>query len=213
MSEKTRVNTIIQRLEKEYPHSHIALKYSSPLELLIATILSAQSTDVMVNKITPQLFQRYKNVEEYANSEIKELEEQIRSSGFFHQKARSIQAAARKIQTEYGGKVPDTMDELVKLPGVARKTANVVLYNAFGKTEGIAVDTHVRRLSRLLGLSSHNDPDKIEKDLMQLVPKHEWGRFTYLLIEHGRNICIARRPKCGQCVLKDICPSAFAAQP
>ncbi len=210
MEKKQYVEEIIGRLDREYPHAKIALKYSNPLELLAATILSAQSTDATVNRVTPKLFETYKTAADYAKADLDELEELIKSSGFYHNKARSIQAAARIIDEKYKGKVPRTMEELVSLPGVARKTANVVLYNAFGVEEGIAVDTHVKRLSGLLGLSESSNPDRIEQDLLRIVPRGWRGRFTYLLIEHGRNVCIANRPKCNSCVLSDICPSAFS---
>jgi endonuclease-3 len=206
------VAKITERLQREYPGVRIALTYSNPLELLFATILSAQSTDVMVNKITPRLFTRYTSAREYANADIEELEEIIKSSGFYHNKAKSIIGSARVIMDRFKGKVPQSLAELVTLPGVARKTANVVLFNAFGINEGIAVDTHVKRLSNLLGLSKHNDPQKIERDLMEIVPSKHWGGITYLLIEHGRKVCIARRPRCSACVLADLCPS-FRVKP
>jgi len=205
---KTRISRIITLLDEEYPDARIALAYSNTLELLIATILSAQCTDAMVNKITPRLFARYHDAGQYAGAEVEELEQIIKSCGFYHAKARSIIGAARIIRDKYRGMVPRTMAELVTLPGVARKTANVVLYNGFGVNEGIAVDTHVKRLSRLLGLSRHSDPEKIEKDLMEIVPGAQWGHITYLLIEHGRRVCIAGRPQCERCVLASLCPSA-----
>jgi len=206
--QKDKVDQIIKLLEAQYPGVKIALEFSNPLELLIATILSAQCTDVTVNKTTPVLFARYSSALDYAGADTQELENIIHSCGFYRNKAKSIQGAARVILEKYAGNVPDTMEKMLELPGVARKTANVVLYNAFGKEEGIAVDTHVKRLSRLLGLSTQNDPERIEKDLMALVPRGQWGHITYLLIEHGRNVCIARRPKCQQCVLNRLCPSA-----
>ena len=200
---------VIQRLERVYPHARIALHFSNPLELLVATILSAQSTDVLVNKVTPALFVRFKTAADYANANVGELESLVRSTGFYHNKTKSIVGAARVMLRDFGGQVPRTMAEITTLPGVARKTANVVLYNAYGVVEGIAVDTHVRRLSNRLWLSRENDPEKIEKDLMLKVPKAKWGSFSYLLIDHGRAVCIARKPKCDICVLNDICPSAF----
>ncbi|MDD4793766.1 MAG: endonuclease III [Dehalococcoidales bacterium] len=206
--QKDKVDQIIKLLEAQYPGVKIALEFSNPLELLIATILSAQCTDVTVNKTTPVLFARYSSALDYAGADTQELENIIHSCGFYRNKAKSIQGAARVILEKYAGNVPDTMEKMLELPGVARKTANVVLYNAFGKEEGIAVDTHVKRLSRLLGLSTQNDPERIEKDLMALVPRGQWGHITYLLIEHGRNVCIARKPKCQQCVLNRLCPSA-----
>jgi len=203
-----KITYIIKLLENQYPTARIALTFSNPLELLVATILSAQCTDAVVNKVTPALFDKYRSPKEYSEADTSELENIIHSCGFYRNKAKSIQGAARTLLEKYDGKVPDTMAEMLALPGVARKTANVVLHNAFGKEEGIAVDTHVKRVSRLLSLTTHNNPDLIEKDLMSIVPKGYWGRFTYLLIEHGRNICIARRPKCHDCVLSDLCPSA-----
>jgi len=200
---------IIRRLEEEYPDAKIALNYSNPLELLIATILSAQCTDEMVNKVTSSLFPRYKTTDDYANASLERFEQEIRSTGFYRNKAKNIIDAAKRIKAEYGGSVPQAMSELVTLPGVARKTANIVLYNAYGIIAGIAVDTHVKRLSRRLGMTQHSDPDKIEKDLMQKVPKVKWGSFPYLLIEHGRAVCTARKTKCEICILNNICPLAF----
>ena len=200
---------VIGRLEGEYPAARIALKYSSPLELLVATILSAQCTDETVNKVTPGLFARYHTAEDYATADRGRLEQEIKPTGFYHNKAGSIIGAARAIVADYNGSVPRTMAELIKLPGVGRKTANIVLYNAFGVIEGIAVDTHVKRVSGRLGLTQNSDPEKIEKDLMGQVSKAKWGSFPYLLIEHGRAVCLARKPKCQLCRLNDICPSAF----
>jgi endonuclease-3 len=204
------VNTpeIIRRLSIAYPNAKIALIFSNPMELLVATILSAQCTDEVVNRITVPLFKKYTTVKDYASAEITEFETDIKSVGFYHNKAKNIIAAANLISQKFGGKVPSTMSELITLPGVARKTANIVLYNAYGITEGIAVDTHVARLSQKLGLSANSDPVKIEKDLMQIIPQKIWGSFSYLLIEHGRAVCIARKPKCKICTLNDICPSA-----
>ena len=200
---------IIRRLEEEYPDAKIALNYSNPLELLIATILSAQCTDEIVNKVTSSLFPKYKTTDDYANANLERFEQEIRSTGFYRNKAKNIIDAAKRIKADFGGNVPQTIAKLVTLPGVARKTANIVLYNAYGIIAGIAVDTHVKRLSRRLGMTQHSDPDKIEKDLMQRVPKAKWGSFPYLLIEHGRAVCTARKPKCGICILNDVCPSAF----
>jgi endonuclease-3 len=200
---------VLKRLQRVYPHARIALNFSNPLELLVATILSAQSTDVGVNKITPALFARYKTADDYARADVAELEKMDKSTGFYHNKTRSIMGAARVMVEKFGGQVPRTMAEITTLPGVARKTGNVVLYNAYGVTEGIAVDTHVIRLSNRLGLSLKKDPVKIEQDLMRQVPKGKWGPFAYLLIDHGRAVCTARKPKCDVCVLNDICPSAF----
>ncbi len=200
---------VIRRLEKLFPGARIVLKFSNPLELLVATILSAQSTDVGVNKVTPNLFARYKTAEDYAGADVTELESLIKSTGFYHNKAKSIMGAANAMVEHFDRKVPHTMAEIITLPGVARKTGNVVLYNAYGVTEGIAVDTHVIRLSNRLGLSLHKDPVKIEQDLMKKVPKMMWGSFAYLLIDHGRAVCTARKPDCGGCILNDICPAAF----
>jgi endonuclease-3 len=200
---------IMQRLERVYPHARIALNFSNPLELLVATILSAQSTDIGVNKATPALFARYKTARDYANADISDIEGLIKSTGFYHNKAKSIIGAAGVLVRDFDGRVPKTMSRIITLPGVARKTGNVVLYNAYGVIEGIAVDTHVIRLSNRLGLSREKDPVKIEQDLMKLVPREKWGEFSYLLIDHGRAVCIARKPKCDICVLNDICPSAF----
>ena len=200
---------VMRRLERAYPHARIALNFSNPLELLVATILSAQSTDIGVNKATPALFARYKTAADYADANVSELESFIKSTGFYHNKAKSIVGAAKVLVKDFSGKVPKTMAEIITLPGVARKTGNVVLYNAYGVIEGIAVDTHVIRLSNRLWLSLERDPQKIERDLMRQVPREKWGYFAYLLIDHGRAICIARKPKCSVCVLNDICPSAF----
>ena len=201
---------IIELLEVEYPDvSGTTLNWSTPMELLVATILSAQSTDDQINKITGDLFKKYKTAAEYANSPLDELRNDIRSSGFFNRKASAIHDATKKIVEDYNGQVPDTMDELVKLKGVARKTANIVLSGAFGKTVGIAVDTHVFRLSRLLALTNHKNRDKVERDLMLLIPKDKWFAANYLLITHGRRICKAKKPMCDKCVLSDLCPSAF----
>jgi endonuclease-3 len=205
--EKERVKKIIELLRKEYPEARTALHYRSPFELLVATMLAAQCTDERVNKVTPGLFAKYPTVEHFARAEQKELEKDIRSTGFFRNKARNIIALAKKLVEEHGGQVPDSMEELVKLPGVARKTANIVLSSAFRKAEGIAVDTHVRRLAERLGLSQQKQPEKIEQDLMAIVPREEWLDFNYLLVEHGRKICQARKPRCQECVLKDLCPS------
>ncbi|MFA5363484.1 MAG: endonuclease III [Candidatus Omnitrophota bacterium] len=204
---KNTIGRIVDLLNKEYPKASIALRYGSPFELLVATILSAQCTDVMVNRVTEGLFKKYKTVNDYADADRKTFEQEIRSTGFYHHKAKNIIAAAVLIRDKFGGRIPGSLEELIQLPGVARKTANVVLFNAFGKTEGIAVDTHVRRLSRRLGLSRYEAPEKIEQDLMKILDKKEWGRFSYLLIEHGRKICGAKKPECLACALRKICPS------
>ncbi|MFA5099571.1 MAG: endonuclease III [Candidatus Omnitrophota bacterium] len=204
---ENRTTKLILLLDKEYPKARIALRFVDPLQLLVSTILSAQCTDVRVNIVTEKLFRKYKNAADYAKADLREFEQDIRSTGFYHNKAKNIIAAAQMIMRDFAGKVPDTMKDLIRLPGVARKTANVVLHNAFGKTEGIAVDTHVRRLSRRLGLSAQDDPEKIEQDLMKLVDKKLWGHITYLLIEHGRRVCDAKKPQCLKCVLKNLCPA------
>lgn len=205
---KDKTLKIIQILKKEYPHPKTALKHSNPLEILVATILSAQCTDKRVNIVTQSLFKKYKTARDYAKANLKTFEDEIRSTGFYKNKAKNIINAAKKIISDYGGRVPSAMEELVTLPGVARKTANIVLYSGFGKIEGIAVDTHVRRLSQRLGLSESDDPIKIEQDLMDLVPKSDWGEVSFLLIDHGRAICDAKKPLCNQCVLVKLCPSA-----
>jgi len=196
---------VIRRLEGEYPDARIALDYSNSLELLVAVILSAQCTDEMVNRVTPALFARYRTAEDYAGAGKEQLEREIKPTGFFRSKAKNIIGAAIKMVADYEGTVPQTMAELTTLPGVGRKTANIVLYNAFGIVEGIAVDTHVKRLSGRIGFTRNSDPDKIEEDLMEQIPRAIWGHFSYLLIEHGRAVCIARKPKCGTCLLNDIC--------
>jgi endonuclease-3 len=203
-----RFPVIYRRLKREYPDARCALNYSNPHEMLFATILSAQCTDAMVNKVTSKLFKKYRTLEDYAGADAVELQQDIKPTGFFRQKAKNIQASARLLLSEFGGQVPSSMKELTKLPGAARKTANIVLGNSFGKVEGIAVDTHVRRLSQRLGLTSHTDPDKIEQDLMKLVPKSKWFPLTYLFIEHGRAVCKAPTPRCEVCILNDICPSS-----
>ena len=207
---KARALKIIELLEKERPDAKIALHYKNPLELLVATILSAQATDEQINVITPKLFQKYKTAEDYANAELTELEQDIKSSGFYHNKAKNLKNSAKLLVEKYNSQVPKTMEELVELPGVARKTANIVLFNAYGVTAGVAVDTHVRRLAQRLGLTENSDQNKIEKDLMNIVPKNKWMRITDLLIFHGRHVCDARKPRCDVCVLNKICPSAFS---
>ncbi len=206
---KTRALKTIRLLEKEHSDAEIALTFKNPLELLISTILSAQCTDKRVNIVTKTLFKKYKTPEDYAKADIKELEQDIRSTGFYHNKARHIKKCCQMLIEKFGSQVPRTMEELLELPGVARKTANIVLSNVFGIVEGIAVDTHVRRLSERLGLTQNKNQDKIEQDLMKIVPKEMWMRFSDLLVFHGRRICMAKKPKCGECVLNKICPSAF----
>jgi endonuclease III len=197
---------IIKRLRKAYPDAHCALDHTNPFELLIATILSAQCTDARVNIVTADLFRKYREPEDYLEVSQTELEDDIRTTGFFRNKAKNIQKACGRIIEEYKGAVPQSMDELLTLGGVARKTANVVLGNAFGIASGVVVDTHVSRLSQRLGLTKHTDAGKIEKDLQDLVPKKHWIMFPHWLISHGRRVCIARKPKCSECVLNDICP-------
>lgn len=200
-------NKIYKLLEKEYPSVTTALKYADAMQLLVATILSAQCTDVRVNKVTKELFKKYKNAADYANAEKSVFEKEIRSTGFYRNKTKNIIGAAKKIIAEYKSKVPDNMEELITLPGVARKTANIVLFHFYGKNEGIAVDTHVKRLSARLSLTGSNDPVKIEQDLMGLFEREKWGYASDLLIAHGRRICFARKPLCNECCLKKICPS------
>jgi len=204
-----RTEKIIELLEKQYPNAKTALNYSNPLEILVATMLSAQTTDVRVNIVTQTLFKKYHTAEDYANADLKELEQDIHSTGFYHNKARNLQKCCQLLVEKFRSQVPKTMEELIELPGVARKTANIVLYNAYDTIVGIAVDTHVRRLSERLGLTVQKDQDKIEQDLMQITPKEKWMILTDLLIFHGRQVCMARKPKCEVCVLKKICPSAF----
>lgn len=209
MDTRERIQRIMELLEKEHPDAKIALHYSNPLELLVATMLSAQCTDRTVNEVTSRLFKKYQSAEDYARVNIRTLEREIRSTGFYHNKAKNLKKTALTLVKNFGGHVPKTMDEFLTLPGVARKTANIVLSNAFGVIEGIAVDTHVRRLSQRLGLSKNSNPDKIERDLMELIPRDQWSKFTDLLIFHGRRICAAKKPLCEKCVLSKLCPSAF----
>jgi endonuclease III len=209
VGDKAPVEETIARLKSEYRDATTALDWENPLELLVATILSAQTTDVRVNAVTPNLFAKYPTAADYAAADPTELEEDIRPTGFFRNKAKSLRGMAGALVEDHGGEVPRTMGELVALPGVGRKTANVVLGNAFGIDEGVVVDTHVRRLSNRLGFTTENDPEKIEKDLMQAVPKRDWTVFSHLLILHGRSVCKARKPACGDCVVNDLCPSAF----
>jgi len=204
---KKRTTEIIKRLKKAYPDAHSALNHSNEFELLIATIISAQCTDERVNIVTADLFRKYRGSRDYLKVPQSQLERDIHSTGFFRNKSKNIQAACKRIVEEYGGKVPDSMEELLTLPGVARKTANVVLGNAFGIASGIVVDTHVARLSQRLGLTKNETAEKIETDLRELVPKKHWIMFSHWLITHGRRICQARKPKCRECVLAKVCPS------
>jgi endonuclease-3 len=201
-----RTAEIIKRLKKEYPDAHCALNHTNAFELLVATILSAQCTDERVNIVTATLFRKYRTPQDYLAVETAELANDIKSINFFNNKTKSIRGAAQKIVENFGGEVPCTMDELLTLNGVARKTANVVLGNAFGIASGVVVDTHVARLSQRLGLTEEKTPEKIEKDLSELVPQKQWVMFPHWLISHGRAVCNARKPKCGECVLNDICP-------
>lgn len=209
MKRAERARIIMDRLAELYPHAHIMLQYDTPYHLLIAVILSAQTTDAGVNKVTPILFARFPQPEDLANADVDEVEEIVRPTGFFRNKTKSIMGASRIIVAEYDGEVPDTMEGLMSLPGVARKTANIVISNAFGKVEGIAVDTHVFRLAHRFGLSKENNPDKVERDLMKVFPRDDWFHVNYRFIDHGRAICTAKRPVCGICTLNDVCPSAF----
>ena len=203
------IGEVISRLKEGYPDAKTELDWSDPLQLLVATMLSAQSTDIRVNQVSKGLFERYQTAEDYARADLADLEEEIRSVGFFRNKARAIQGMSRALVEEHGGEVPRTMDELVALPGVGRKTANVVLGNAFGVDEGVVVDTHVRRLSKRLGFTREHDPEKIERDLLEIVREEERTLFSHLLIFHGRRVCKSRKPDCPNCVLNHVCPSAF----
>ena len=203
---------ILTGLKKAYPDAGCSLSFRSPLELLIATILSAQCTDVRVNKVTPQLFRQYRSAQDYAAAPLEQLEEAVRTTGFFHNKAKNIQKSCQKIVKQFGGQVPDTMESLVSLPGVGRKTANVVLSNAFGRNEGFVVDTHVFRLSHRLGLAKGKTPEKVEQELMQLFPPIDWAYLSHALILHGRQFCVARKPRCTACPLHSICPKVVPPQ-
>jgi endonuclease III len=208
---RERLELLLQALKRAYPDAHCELNFSNPLELLVATILSAQCTDKLVNRVTPVLFQQYRSAADYAAAPIADLEQAIRQLGFFRNKARSIQGCCRALVERHQGRVPNTMDALVQLDGVGRKTANVVLGNAFNLSEGIVVDTHVTRLSNRLGLTRHTDAVKIEQDLLPLVPRADWTLFSHLLIWHGRRRCAARNPDCLDCEIRQLCPSADKA--
>ncbi|MDD5686226.1 MAG: endonuclease III [Elusimicrobia bacterium] len=206
-NKKLEIDEIIRRLKKQYPNvKKTALIFSNPVEILVATILSAQCTDKRVNIVTSEIFKKYKTSSDYANADLKVFEQEIRSTGFYHNKAKNIIESCKIIENKYNGIVPNKMEELLTLPGVARKTANIVLGNAFGIIEGVAVDTHVKRLSYRLAISKNIIPEKIEKDLMKLFPKKEWFAISNLLIEHGRNVCKAIKPNCNNCFLFDLCP-------
>jgi endonuclease-3 len=204
---KRRIRPIIDRLAAEYPDATIALRFRSPLELLVSVMLSAQTTDVNVNRVTQRLFEKYRRPEDYLAVPEEELERDIYATGFYRQKAKALRGTMRLLLEDFDGQVPQRLDQLIRLPGVARKTANVVAAE-LGEPQGIVVDTHVRRLSQRLGLTRQEDPVKIERDLVRLVPRRDWGRFPHLLIWHGRRVCDARRPRCEDCVLNDLCPSS-----
>ena len=208
LKEKERAGMIAEILQSEYPDSTTALVFKNPFELLVSTILSAQCTDKQVNKITPSLFERYKSPRDFADADLTELENMVRSTGFYKNKAKNIKAASQMIAGEFSSSTPDNMDDLLKLPGVARKTANIVLIYGFDKVEGIAVDTHVLRLSRRLGFSKSKNPKKVEQDLMELFPENLWKRINSILISHGRAVCTARSPSCCDCVIRDYCLSS-----
>ncbi len=205
---RVRALEILARLKREYPDAHCELDHRDPFELLVATILSAQCTDARVNLVTPELFRKYPDAAALAVAKQEDVEELIRSTGFFRNKAKSLIGMARALVADHDGEVPDTMEELRPLPGVGRKTANVILGNAWGINEGITVDTHVKRIAKLLGLTRETDPERVERDLMELFPQQDWTLLSHLLIWHGRRVCIANRPRCGECVLADLCPSA-----
>jgi len=205
---KSRTRKVISRLRKIFPNPRIALEHRDPLQLLVATILSAQCTDERVNQVTPGLFRKYRSASDYAEANVVEFEQEIRSTGFFRAKAKSIINCCKELVERHGGKVPERMDELVELPGIGRKTANCVLGGAYGIASGVVVDTHVKRLSQRLGLSREDDPEKIEQDLMEIVPKKHWIDFGNMLIWHGRRTCQARKPNCPECVINELCPSA-----
>jgi endonuclease III len=209
VTKKARTAEILRILKTLYPEAHIALKYGNEWELLVATELSAQCTDKKVNEVTQELFKKYPSVQDYAAADTGVFEDDIRSTGFYRNKAKNIVSAAQMVLSDYGGRLPMTMDEMVKIPGVARKTANIILGNAFGVVEGIAVDTHVFRLSHRLELSVAKTPEKVEADLMGLIPRNQWFKSTYLIIEHGRNICAAKKARCDVCGISGLCPSAF----
>lgn len=209
LEDKQRTRKIIDKLKKAHPDARCSLNFANPLELLIATILSAQCTDERVNIVTADLFRKYRSSDDYVKVSREELEQDIRSTGFYRNKAKSIQGACEIISQKHKGRVPDTVEELLALPGVARKTANVVLGNAFGIASGVVVDTHVERLTRRLGLTEQKQPEKIERDLIELVPERDWIDFSHLLIYHGRKVCKARTPLCEECVIEKLCPSSL----
>lgn len=210
-SKSAQAAEVMRRLHQEYPDAHCELDYENPLQLLVATILSAQCTDVRVNIVTKTLFQKYFSPEDYLKVLQEELEKDIHSTGFYRNKARNIRGACQKILDDFHGEVPQTMEELLTLPGVARKTANVVLGNAFGKSCGVVVDTHIKRVSFRLGMTPETDPKKVEQDLMKLIPQEDWTYAGHAIIWHGRRVCYARKPNCGGCLLEDICPKCGVA--
>ncbi len=205
---RTRTRKIISRLRRIFPNPKVALEHRDPLQLLVATILSAQCTDERVNQVTPSLFKKYRTAKDYAGANVAEFEQEIRSTGFFRAKTKSIINCSKQLVQKHGGRVPQTMEELVQLPGVGRKTANCVLGAAYGIASGVVVDTHVKRLAQRMGFSKDDDPEKIEQDLMQIVPKRDWIDFGNMLIWHGRKTCQARKPNCPECTINDLCPSA-----
>ncbi|MFH1665558.1 MAG: endonuclease III [Candidatus Omnitrophota bacterium] len=211
--DKKEANRIYGVLEREYPGVSTALKYKGPMELLVATVLSAQCTDKRVNIVTSELFKKYRTIEDYADADVRDFEADIRSTGFYKNKAKNIIAAAGMILKDFGGVVPRTMEDLVALPGVARKTANIIMFHAYGKNEGVAVDTHVRRVSGRLGFTKNTDPVKIEKDLMEIFDRKRWGHFSNTLIEHGRMVCVARKPLCVRCPVRKLCSSSKSFYP
>ena len=199
------INKIIEILDNEYPNAECSLDFMTPLQLLIAVILSAQSTDAQINKLTPALFERFKTAKDFANADIAELEQYVKSSGFYKNKAKNIRNTCKILDENYNGKVPETMEDLTSLPGVGRKTANEVMLNAFNKCEGIAVDTHAKRISNRIGLSYEEDPLKIEQDLLKKIRQEDWHKMNHLFVYHGRATCTARNPKCNECCIKDYC--------
>jgi endonuclease-3 len=211
-TKKQRALEVLVRLKRQYPDATCSLTYETPVQLLVATILSAQCTDERVNKVTPELFRRFPDAAALAGADLGEIEELVRSTGFYRNKAKNIQATCRMIMSEFGGEVPKLMEDLLRLPGVARKTSNVVLANAYGINAGVTVDTHVKRLSYRLGLTKHTDPVRIERDLMGLLPQPDWENWSIRLIYHGRAVCMARNPACDRCLLADLCPSVDHAK-
>jgi len=207
---RSKIPEELKLLRKTYPNAKTALNFKTPIQMLVSTILSAQCTDVRVNMVTPALFDRYKNVEDFAEANLSELTSMISSINFYKNKAKNILAAAKMIVEKFDGKLPRTLDEMIELPGIGRKTANVVLHNVYNIVEGVVVDTHVRRLSRRLGWTKEESPEKVEQDLMKVLPRPDWDDISYLLIDHGRAICKAPKPLCAECVLQKICPSAFS---